>query len=85
MFSVSLQYLEIVQAEDAAAAAERAEAHQAQAAGRAQNGNGARAPEPTPKPKPQQMLRMGFRSAPLTLCKCPKLDVPRMTPHKVDW
>ena len=58
-----VQYLEIVQAEDEAAAAEQLEMQQARAADRAQNGNSSRQQESPPKQKPRKALRMGFRFA----------------------
>ena len=63
-----VQYLEIVEAEDAAAATERFELEQAQAAAAAaaaasaaQNGSSTEHEGSTQRQKPQRSLRMGFR------------------------
>ena len=64
----SMQYLEIVEAEDAAAATEQLEAEQAQAAATAaaaasaaQNGCSPKHEGSAHQQKPQRSLRMGFR------------------------
>ena len=56
-----MQYLEIVQAEDEAAAAGQQEQQQAQNLGRFHNGSNGKL-DSTPTAKPQRSLRMGFRS-----------------------
>ena len=69
-----VQYLEIVQAEDEAAAAEQLKMQQAQAADRAQNGSSSRQQGSPPKQKPRKALRMGFRFAVLHFTLCTRLN-----------
>ncbi len=62
-----MQYLDIVQAEDEAAAAEHLELQQAQAADRAQNGSSTVVKQDSTLKTAQKSLRMGFRSVPQLL------------------
>jgi len=59
-----VQYLDIVQAEDEAAAAEHLELQQAEAADRAQNGSSTIVKQDSTPKAAQKSLRMGFRSVP---------------------
>ncbi len=70
-----MQYLEIVQSEDEAAAAEQLDLQQTQAVNRTHNGSNAKQ-DSTPSGKPQKTLRMGFRSMPCAgfVQGCPLTD-----------
>ena len=74
-----MQYLDIVQAEDEAATAERLELQQAQAADRAQNGSSTVVKQDSTPKAAQKSLRMGFRSVPRLLQASPPTYVQQYT------